>query len=93
MLYEVITYFFVNMQLPDAASLQRSDVVAKQIEGILAEYPEIEYVTNATGFSLLSGAMATNTGFMFISLVDWDDRDKTVKDLMQEINIKLALVV
>lgn len=88
---EDMGYFFVNMQLPDAASLQRSDVVAKQIEGILAEYPEIEYVTNATGFSLLSGAMATNTGFMFISLVDWDDRDKTVKDLMQEINIKLAL--
>ncbi|MFV0270041.1 MAG: efflux RND transporter permease subunit [Draconibacterium sp.] len=87
---EDMGYFFVNMQLPDAASLQRSDVVAKQIEGILAEYPEIEFVTTATGFSLLSGAMATNTGFMFINLIDWDEREKTVKDLMQEINIKLA---
>lgn len=88
---EDMGYFFVNMQLPDAASLQRSDVVAGQIEEILAEYPEIKYVTNATGFSLLSGAMATNTGFMFVSLIDWSERDKTVKDLMQEINIKLAL--
>ena len=76
---EDMGYFFVNMQLPDAASLQRSDVVAKQIEGILAEYPEIEFVTTATGFSLLSGAMATNTGFMFINLIDWDEREKNSK--------------
>ena len=90
---EDMGYFFVNMQLPDASSLQRSDVVAKQIEDILAEYPEVEYVTNATGFSLLSGAMATNTGFMFISLINWDERDKTVKELMQEINVRLAMTI
>jgi hydrophobic/amphiphilic exporter-1 (mainly G- bacteria), HAE1 family len=81
------------MQLPDAASLQRSDVVAKQIEAILDEYPEVEYVTNATGFSMLSGSMATNTGFMFVSLVNWDDRDKTAKDLIEELNTRLATTV
>ena len=90
---EDMGYFFVNMQLPDAASLQRSDVVARQIEDILTDYPEIEFVTNATGFSMLTGAMATNTGFMFISLVNWDDREKTVKDLIQEINVRLATQV
>ncbi|WP_340112376.1 efflux RND transporter permease subunit [Maribellus mangrovi] len=90
---EDMGYFFVNMQLPDAASLQRSDVVAKQIEDILAEYPEVEYVTNATGFSMLSGSMATNTGFMFVSLINWDEREKTAKDLIQEINVRLALTV
>ncbi|MCY1722145.1 efflux RND transporter permease subunit [Prolixibacteraceae bacterium Z1-6] len=90
---EDMGYFFVNMQLPDAASLQRSDEVAKKIEAILAEYPEIEYVTNATGFSLLSGAMSTNTGFMFASLIDWSERDKTANDLIQEINQRLALQI
>ncbi|HYQ56834.1 MAG TPA: efflux RND transporter permease subunit, partial [Draconibacterium sp.] len=87
---EDMGYLFINMQLPDAASLQRSDVVAKKIEDILEEYPEVEYVTNATGFSMLSGAMATNTGFMFVALRNWDEREKTADDLIREINIRLA---
>ena len=90
---EDMGYLFINMQLPDAASLQRSDVVAKKIEGILEEYPEVEYVTNATGFSMLSGAMATNTGFMFVALRNWDEREKTADDLIREINIRLAMEI
>ena len=87
---EDMGYFFVNMQLPDAASLQRSDVVAKKIEKIMMQFPEIEYVTTATGFSLLSGAMSTNTGFLFASLKPWDTRDKTAKDIIQEVNVALS---
>ena len=50
---EDMGYFYVNLQLPNAASIQRSDVVAKQIEDILMEFDEIEYVTTATGYSIL----------------------------------------
>lgn len=85
-------YLFVNMQLPDAASLQRSDVVAKQIEQILLSYDEIEYVSNATGFSLLSGSFSTNSGFMFISLKEWDLRDRTALEIARDINIKLQSI-
>ncbi len=83
---EDMGYFFVNMQLPNAASLQRSDEIAKQVEEILMSRPEVKYVTNATGFSLLSGAMAPNTGFMFVTLDDWADREKTVADVIKELN-------
>ncbi len=86
---EDMGYFFVNMQLPDASSLQRSDVIAKQIESIILEIPEIEYITNATGYSMLSGSMAPNNAFMFGSLIAWDERDKTAKEIIQELNIKL----
>ena len=88
---EDMGYFFINMQLPDAASLQRSDVIAKKVETILLKHPEVEYVTTATGFSLLSGAMASNTGFLFASLKDWDERDVTVKELLRQINKELAV--
>ena len=87
---EDMGYFFVNMQLPDASSLQRSDEVAKQIESIIAEIPEVQYLTNATGYSMLSGSMAPNNGFMFGSLIPWKERDKTAKDIIQEVNIKLS---
>jgi HAE1 family hydrophobic/amphiphilic exporter-1 len=87
---EDMSYFFVNMQLPNAASLQRSDVIAKEIESIILRYPEVKYVTNATGFSLLSGAMSSNNGFMFVTLVDWGERSLTAKEVVQKLNIELA---
>ncbi|MCU4176137.1 efflux RND transporter permease subunit [Carboxylicivirga sp. N1Y90] len=90
---EDMGYFFVNMQLPDAASLQRSDAVAKEIEEILMQFPEIKYVSNATGFSLLSGAMSSNSGFMFASLVNWDERDLTAEELVEQVNRQLFMKI
>ena len=83
---EDMGYFFINMQLPDAASLQRSDVITKQIEQIIMDIPEVEYVTAVTGFSMLSGAMASNTGFIFVTLKPWDDRKLTVKEVIKKLN-------
>lgn len=90
---EDMGYFFVNVQLPDAASLQRSDEVTKKIESILLKHPEIEFATTATGFSLLSGAMSSNTGFLFASLKPWDERDKTAKELVRIVNGELAMAI
>jgi len=90
---EDMAYFFVNMQLPNAASLQRSDVIAKEIESILLSYPEIKYVTTATGFSLLSGAMSSNNGFMFVTLTDWSERSSTAEEIVRKLNIELAIKI
>ncbi|MCD4725276.1 MAG: efflux RND transporter permease subunit [Bacteroidales bacterium] len=88
---EDMGYLFVNMQLPDASSLQRSDEVAKKIEDLLMKHPEVKYVTTATGYSILSGAMTSNQGFMFISLQNWADRDLTAKEFIHKINRELAI--
>ncbi len=90
---EDMGYFFVNVQLPNAASIQRSDKVTQEIEKILMDFPEVEYVTTATGYSILSGAMVPNTGFLFVSLSDWDKRDKTAKEIIAEVNNKLGLQI
>lgn len=87
---EDMGYFFVNMQLPNAASIQRSDVVAKRIEKILMDFEDIKYVTTATGYSILSGAMTSNTGFLFVSLTDWADRDLTAEEIIAEVNKRLV---
>jgi HAE1 family hydrophobic/amphiphilic exporter-1 len=86
---EDMGYLFVNMQLPDAASLQRSDAIAKKIEQIILNHPEVQYVTNVTGFSLFTGAMSSNQGLMFVTLKNWDDRDITVKEFVQILNREL----
>ena len=87
---EDMGYFFVNIQLPDAASLQRSNQIAKDVETILMELDEVEYVTTAAGYSMLSGAMTSNTAFLFASLKDWGDRDLTAVEIVAQVNRKLA---
>ena len=91
---EDMGYFMVNIQLPDAASIQRSDVIARQVEEILfAHEEEIKYVTTATGFSLLSNSMAPNGGFLFVTTTEWDERDKTVTEIVQELNMEFRQTI
>src|SRR6201998_575016 len=47
-------YIFINLQLPDASSLQRTDEAVRKIEQVLARTPGGEYPTSVIGFSLLS---------------------------------------
>jgi len=83
---EDMGYLMVNIQLPDAASLQRSDAVAKKVEEIVGKHEEIEYITTATGFSLISGSMSSNAGFVFVALKDWNEREKTANDVVAALN-------
>ncbi len=83
---EDMGYLMVNVQLPDAASLQRADVVVKKVEAIIKAHEEVEYVTAATGFSLISGSMSSNAGFVFVSLIDWSEREKTADNLVAALN-------
>jgi HAE1 family hydrophobic/amphiphilic exporter-1 len=87
---EDMGYFYVNIQLPDAASLQRTSVISEKIEEILLEYPEVRFVLNATGYSMLSGSMVPNNGVMFVSLKHWSDRDITIKEMIIKINARLS---
>lgn len=81
-------YFYVNLQLPSAASIERTDLVAKKIEGILAHTPGVEYTTSVIGFSLLSFIRTTYNAFFFVTLKPWDDR-KTRAEQFQEIKAHL----
>ncbi len=69
-------YFFGQIVLPDAASLQRTDEVMRQCEEILQKTPGVRYVNAVAGFSLLSQVNSTYTGLFFVSLKDWGERKK-----------------
>jgi hydrophobic/amphiphilic exporter-1 (mainly G- bacteria), HAE1 family len=67
-------YLFAALQLPDAASLQRTDEAGQQISNALLHTPGIENVIAVNGFSLLTQTQSTNTAFFFITLKPWDQR-------------------
>jgi HAE1 family hydrophobic/amphiphilic exporter-1 len=68
-------YVLVNVQLPDAASLERTDNVMRRVEALLAGTEEVESYTTVTGYSLLSQTYASNTGFFFVQLDPWEERE------------------
>jgi len=84
---EDMGYGFVNIQLPNAASLQRTDVVARKVEAICAQVPGVEMVTTASGYSLLSGSLIPNNAFIFTSLAEWADREVTFAEINRQLNI------
>jgi HAE1 family hydrophobic/amphiphilic exporter-1 len=67
-------FFYINLQLPNAASIQRTDEICRKIEAILAQTPGVEYTTAVAGFSLLSGVQSSYSGFFFVTLNPWEKR-------------------
>jgi HAE1 family hydrophobic/amphiphilic exporter-1 len=76
-------YFFINLQLPDASSLQRTDEAVKKIEQVLAKTPGVEYTTSVIGFSLLSFVRTSYNAFFFVTLKPWDERTKREEQYRQ----------
>ena len=81
-------YVYVNMDLPNAASLERTSEAARQVEEILANTPGVEYTTSVVGFSLLSFVRTTYNAFYFVTLKPWSDR-KSRAEQYQEIKARL----
>src|SRR5436309_3186660 len=69
-------YLFVQVQLPFAASMERTDAVCKKVEEILNHTPGVRYFTTVAGFSLLSGVRNTYSAFFWVTLKEWRERSK-----------------
>jgi len=86
-------YVYLNLQLPNAASLQRTDEVARRIEKIMAQTPGVEYTTSVVGFSLLSFVRTSYNAFFFVTLKPWNDRttrEEQYQVIKQRLNQELS---
>jgi hydrophobic/amphiphilic exporter-1 (mainly G- bacteria), HAE1 family len=89
-------YAFIQVQLPDAASLQRTDAVLRKVDDILAHTEGIQGYDAIAGFSLLSNTSSTYSGFYFIALTPWHERhtpELSAKAIMQTLNRKMAVAI
>jgi HAE1 family hydrophobic/amphiphilic exporter-1 len=81
-------YLYINLQLPNAASLQRTNEVARKIEQVLTQTPGVQYATSVVGFSLLSFVRTSYNAFFFVTLKEWNDR-KSKEQQFQSIKARL----
>ena len=67
-------YFIAVVQLPPAASLERTQAVGNQIYAILDSYPEVQNYIGITGFSVMGGGAQSNSATYFVVLKNWNER-------------------
>jgi HAE1 family hydrophobic/amphiphilic exporter-1 len=82
-------YAFVNLQLPQGSSLERTTEASKSVEDALHQVPGVQSVVSVVGFSLLSQTQSTYNAFFFVTLKDWDAR-KSKEEQFAVIQTNLA---
>jgi len=89
-------YLFASMQLPQAASLQRTGDAAAKVEKIIQSTPGVDSVVTVNGYNLLSSTQTTNNAIFFVSLKDWEERKSTsesAREIQQHLSAALMTQV
>lgn len=85
-------YVFVNISLPDAASLERTSAVTAKVVDIVSAVPGVDKIASVEGYSMLSGVSTSYSGLLFVGLKPWSERTaKGMKadDIINQINRRL----
>ncbi|MEO0796448.1 MAG: multidrug efflux RND transporter permease subunit [Verrucomicrobiota bacterium] len=67
-------YCIASVQLPEAAALDRTKSVLNQVDNVVKDVPGVARYLSISGYSLIDGAVASNTGFAVIVFDDWSER-------------------
>ncbi len=88
-------YAFVALQLPHAASLQRTLQASAEVEKIIMNTPGVRYVSSVIGYSMLSGVTTTYSSFFFVTFKDWAERkapDESYEAIKRHLGAALSTV-
>ncbi|MEM1165873.1 MAG: multidrug efflux RND transporter permease subunit [Planctomycetota bacterium] len=86
-------YFFVNISLPPAAKVARTDAVLRKVEEQITNTPGVAGVVSIGGFSLLTSAAESNSGTCVVILDQWGDRttsDTQIEAIIGGLSQRLA---
>ena len=88
-------YLFVGVELPEGASLQRSDEVLKQVEEIVGNTHGVRSAVGLAGYNIFNSLNFPNAAMMFVGLEPWEERkapELQAKALVQAWNRKFAAI-
>ncbi len=85
-------YFFIQVALPDAASLQRTDATCREIEALLEGTAGVQSYSTVVGYNILTGISSTYAAMYFVQLDPWHERGEALsaKALMHRLNGEMA---
>jgi HAE1 family hydrophobic/amphiphilic exporter-1 len=88
-------YAIIGVQLPDAASLQRTREVFKKVENILGHTEGVRYYNTVAGYSFFTGSAAGYLGTGFMAFDPWSERtrpDLGIAAILKKINGEFAKI-
>ena len=65
---------FVNIQLPDAASFDRTQAFTERVVEEVRKVDGVVDVLGVAGYSILTGSQASNNSMVLVSLLPWKER-------------------
>jgi hydrophobe/amphiphile efflux-1 (HAE1) family protein len=79
-------YLIGSVQLPDGATLERTGKVSSQVQQMLRDFPEFEFVNVINGNDFVGGGTKSSSATLFIILKPWKDRDRQAQVVARELN-------
>ncbi|GIW99931.1 MAG: hypothetical protein KatS3mg111_3264 [Pirellulaceae bacterium] len=78
------------IQTPPGSTLEYTNSKAKELEEIAREIPEVTTVTSLAGYEVLTEGRGSNAGTVLINLVDWSERHRTAREIIEELEEKCS---
>jgi HAE1 family hydrophobic/amphiphilic exporter-1 len=79
---------YAIIQTPPGSTLERTNDVSRQLQSIAEEIDDIQSVTSLAGYEILTEGRSSNAGTCLINLKDWEQRERSVKEIIEELEEK-----
>ncbi|MBE9462638.1 efflux RND transporter permease subunit [Dyadobacter subterraneus] len=79
---------YAIIQTPPGSTLEKTNEVSRRLQKICEEVGGIESVSSLAGYEIMTEGRGSNAGTCLINLKPWGDRDKNVKEIMEELESK-----
>lgn len=76
---------YVNVTAPRGATLERTSKVLDQVQSIAKELDAVESTSTLAGYSLVNDVPGASYGMGMISLVHWDNRTASTKEVIEQL--------
>jgi HAE1 family hydrophobic/amphiphilic exporter-1 len=79
---------YAIIQTPPGATLERTNQVSQKLQKICEEVEGVESVSSLAGYEIMTEGRGSNAGTCLINLKPWSDRDASVEEIMEELEVK-----
>ena len=83
--------FIVSVNLKPGSSIERTNVVDKEVTDIIKKIPEVADVVTVDGYNTISSTLDGSAGVMFVTLKPWEERQGKGQDVESIIHKVYAL--
>lgn len=79
---------YAIIQTPPGSTLEKTNQVSQKLQKICEDVDGVESVSSLAGYEIMTEGRGSNAGTCLINLKSWSDRDKNVKEIMEELEEK-----